>query len=95
MKILFFGDIFGRSGRDALIKELPYFKKQKAYEKSRRRRRWSQSLRTGSRRYWQPEDRGSHPFILDCLSSLGTGRVRLPRVLCRLRSDKEKRIRAA
>ena len=27
MKILFFGDIFGRSGRDALIKELPYFKK--------------------------------------------------------------------
>ena len=28
MKILFFGDIFGRSGRDALIKELPYFKKK-------------------------------------------------------------------
>ena len=28
MKILFFGDIFGRSGRDALIKEIPYFKKQ-------------------------------------------------------------------
>ena len=27
MKILFFGDIFGRSGRDALIKEIPYFKK--------------------------------------------------------------------
>ena len=27
MKILFFGDIFGRSGRDALIKKLPYFKK--------------------------------------------------------------------
>ena len=26
MKILFFGDIFGRSGRDALIKEIPYFK---------------------------------------------------------------------
>ena len=28
MKILFFGDIFGRSGRDALIKEIPYFKKK-------------------------------------------------------------------
>ena len=28
MKILFFGDIFGRSGRDALIKKLPYFKKK-------------------------------------------------------------------
>ena len=28
MKILFFGDIFGRSGRDALIKELSYFKKK-------------------------------------------------------------------
>ena len=28
MKILFFGDIFGRSGRDALIKRLPYFKKK-------------------------------------------------------------------
>ena len=28
MKILFFGDIFGRSGRDALIKQIPYFKKK-------------------------------------------------------------------
>ena len=28
MKILFFGDIFGRSGRDALIKKLPYFIKK-------------------------------------------------------------------
>ena len=28
MKILFFGDIFGRSGRDALIKKLSYFKKK-------------------------------------------------------------------
>jgi len=28
MKILFFGDIFGRSGRDTLIKKLPYFKKK-------------------------------------------------------------------
>ena len=28
MKILFFGDIFGRSGRDALIKNLPSFKKE-------------------------------------------------------------------
>ena len=26
MKILFFGDIFGRSGRDALIKQLPNLK---------------------------------------------------------------------
>ena len=30
MKILFFGDIFGRSGRDALIKKLPYFKEKYA-----------------------------------------------------------------
>ena len=28
MKIIFFGDIFGRSGRDALIEKLPYFKKK-------------------------------------------------------------------
>ena len=28
MKIIFFGDIFGRSGRDALIKKLPYFKEK-------------------------------------------------------------------
>ena len=28
MKILFFGDVFGRSGRDALIGKLPYFKKK-------------------------------------------------------------------
>ena len=28
MKILFFGDIFGRSGRDGLIKQLPNFKKK-------------------------------------------------------------------
>ena len=28
MKILFFGDVFGRSGRDTLIKKLPYFKKK-------------------------------------------------------------------
>ena len=26
MKVLFFGDIFGRSGRDALINKLPFFK---------------------------------------------------------------------
>jgi len=30
MKILFFGDIFGRSGRDALIKKLSYFKEKYA-----------------------------------------------------------------
>ena len=28
MKVLFFGDIFGRSGRDALINKLPFFKKK-------------------------------------------------------------------
>ena len=28
MKILFFGDIFGRSGREALINKLDYFKKK-------------------------------------------------------------------
>ena len=28
MKVLFFGDIFGRSGRDALVKRLDYFKKK-------------------------------------------------------------------
>ena len=30
MKILFFGDIFGRSGRDALIKKLSDFKEKYA-----------------------------------------------------------------